>query len=239
MKERPILFSGPMVRAILDGRKTVTRRVCQVQPFRDRYGLWHAFYPWGEGGHGIYETESEMRAEFDRLMLARCPYGQAGDRLYVREAHYRYGHWEPVPGVRTKTGRQKWRFVPDTDEIRYEPPEHFRKGRHHKDPETKAWYKRLPRFMPRSVARLLLPVVSVSLERLQDISDADAIAEGIAYHRSPRDSFGYRAPSKEAFAHLWDSINSKPRKRKDGTHGQDISWKVNPWVWVVEFEVAR
>lgn len=241
-RERPILFSGPMVRAILEGRKTQTRRVCPVQPFQDDDGLWHCYYPWGEGGHGIYETEAEMRAEYDRIMLARCPYGEAGDRLWVREAHYRFGHWEPVPGVRTKTGRQKWRFVADTKELRYEAPPEFRKGRHHKDPETKAWHLRLPRFMPRGACRLVLPVVDVRLQWLQDISEADARAEGIdtsVVAPSPHGVYGIRprnyGSARDCFADLWDSINGKPRKRADGTMGPDISWSANPMVYVVTF----
>lgn len=220
MKERPILFSGPMVRAMLDRRKTVTRRAYTYRP-QD-----HVDHPRGP------------------LYCLPSPYGAPGDRLWVREPHYRFGHWEQVPGVRTKTGRQKWRFVPDTEEILYEAPAEYRKGRHHKDPETKAWHLRLPRFMPRAACRLVLPVVAVRLERLQDISEADARAEGIERHvdegvtyYGPHDR-GIACPIT-AFSWLWDSINGQPRKRSDGSLGPDISWKANPWVFVVTFEVPR
>src|SRR5262245_13408907 len=80
MKERPILFSAPMVRALLAETKTQTRRISFPQPVLVD-GLWHVLYPWGEGGHGIHETERALREEYDRLLLAHCPHGRAGDRL--------------------------------------------------------------------------------------------------------------------------------------------------------------
>jgi hypothetical protein len=86
--ERPILMSAPMVRPILDGTKSQTRRVIKPQPTH--------FNPAG----------APRRARPDRSPsdVVRCPYGRPGDRLWVREEHYRFGHWEPVPGVKTKTG---------------------------------------------------------------------------------------------------------------------------------------
>lgn len=93
MKERGILFTGEMVNAILQDRKLMSRRVCRVQPVLETgvdEPFWNVLYPWGEGGHGIYSTESEMRAEFDRLLLAHCPYGHPGDRLWVRETWLEY-----------------------------------------------------------------------------------------------------------------------------------------------------
>jgi hypothetical protein len=167
VKERPILFSGPMVRAIREGRKTQTRRVVMPlpprgasDPSRMTTGRW-LFSTFGQGW--------------------RCPYGEAGDRLWVREDHYRYGHWEEVPGVRTKKGRQKWRFVADTQKVLFEPPEgvEVRLGRHHKDPGTRAWHKRLGRFMPRAFMRTLLEVVKIRLERVWEVTDADILREGV------------------------------------------------------------
>lgn len=200
MKERPILFSAPMVRALLAGTKTQTRRVVKPQP-------------------ETADVENRRIVPYigagDRLARElRCPYGGPGDHLWVREDHYRYGHWEPLPGVRTKTGRMKWRFVAETDEIRFDPPASFRKGRHTKDPETPAWHKRLGRFMPRAFSRLTLELTEVRVERVQDMSEADAIAEGWM-HPEIEPLVWYR--------HLWESINGPG------------SWGANPWVWVVSF----
>jgi hypothetical protein len=207
VKERPILFSGPMVRAILAGRKTQTRRVVKFN-YAGRVKLgrkqWH-----------INDTNS----------ILACPYGKPGDRLWVREEHYRFGHWEPVPGVQTKGGRQKWKFVADTTELRYNDnaPEAYRKGMHKETPDYRFWHKRLARFMPRIASRITLEITKVRVERLQDITEADARAEG-----ADKLDFGFARPSerglhKLGFRKIWQSIN-----------GPD-SWAANPWVWVIEF----
>jgi hypothetical protein len=158
----------------------------------------------------------------------------------VKEEHYRFGHWEPVPGVRTKTGRMKWRFVSDCDKVLYEPPAEYRKGRHHKDPATPAWHKRLARFMPRWASRLTLEITEVRVQRLQEISEEDAKAEGIrtdilpacgdhpdllCYVSEPDDNHAYRY-AREAFAKTWDVINGKC---------PGCSWEANPFVWVIGF----
>lgn len=214
MKKRPILFSTPMVQANLDGRKTVTRRVMKPGV---PIGSWE-------------ET------------ITHCRYGKVGDILWVREEHYRYGHWEPVSEIKTPTGRQKWKFVPDKKEVLYSdnPPPEFRKGRHHKDPATSAWHKRLARFMPYDSCRLFLKITDIQAERLQDITEEQAIAEG-AEPRSHRcGGFGYyeaggdtyececmsfdNSPEVEGFRELWESINGVG------------SWDENPFVWAVSFE---
>lgn len=183
MRELPILFSGPMVRAILEGRKTQTRRILKVQPPPDCGRLIVETYPPTRvdrdgneyPGEEIFGVTSE---DGDFGLKSRY---KVGDRLWVREEHYRFGHWEPVPGVKTKAGRMKWRFVPDSDGCLFESGRHvaFRRGRHHKDPETPAWHKRIGRFMPRALSRLTLEVTDVRVERLQDISEEDALAEGV------------------------------------------------------------
>lgn len=214
IEERPILFSGEMPRATLEKRKTQTRRVV-------KFNL-----------SGRVERAGRQWHIDDPSAVLACPYGQIGDRLWVKEEHYRFGHWEPVPGVKTKTGRMKWRFVADTDEVLYSPPAEFRKGRHHHDPETSAWHKRLGRFMPRSAARTLLEIVDIRVERLLDISEEDAIAEGCqgeqvrlpdTCYGSGGEIVGYSA--KTDFIALWDSINAK----------RGYYWEDNPLVWVIEF----
>lgn len=241
MKERPILFSGPMVRAILEGRKTQTRRI--VKPMSGMQKEWLDSdminsVPHGDmmaGGWQMHHPLAGTRHKFNGRIVdepynsplgwIRCPYGQPGDRLWVREEHFRFGHWEPVSGVRTKGGRQKWKFVADTHEILFASPESFRKGRHHKDPATPAWHKRLARFMPRAASRITLEITVVRVERLNGISEANAKAEG-ATPTVPiyGDCGGYpHEGHRDGFRSLWESINGEG------------SWAANPWVWVIEF----
>lgn len=234
IKERPILFSAPMIRAILAGRKTQTRRV--VKPSNSTVlgypasQFWHSL-DWSRvridpntGGMGLDIAGNQylhVGAPNDAEFRVRSKF-ETGARLWVRETHYRFGHWESVPGVKTKTGRMKWRFVADTTECRFDAPESFRKGRHHKDPATPAWHKRLARFMPRSLVRLTLEVTGVRVERVQDITEADAVAEGAL---TLGDDAGMGADTAyNRFCGLWMKIN-----------GED-SWKANPWVWVVSFK---
>lgn len=214
MKERPILFSGPMVRAILDVRKTQTRRVVKPQP--QKSGRWWSWKNWEGSDDG--DRFGPMLAS---IISANSSYGAPGDRLWVREEHYRFGHWEPVPGVRTKTGRMKWRFVADSQEVCFDAPDIFRKGRHHKDPGTPAWHKRLARFMPRLASRITLEITDVRVERLQDISEEDAMAEGCEWQHwtFPNST----TPGKTSYCVLWESINGAG------------SWDANPWVCVVSF----
>lgn len=241
IKQRPILFSTPMVQAILDGRKTMTRRIIKS---KHESGLFQASTAQYEPNFpGYYHEKSIQSLDWDERTVdggdVLCPYGNIGDILWVREEHYRYGHWEEVEGAYTPTGKQKWCFVAETDEVKYSdnPPEEFRGGMHNADPETSMWYKRLARFMPKEVCRLFLRIKDIRVERLYDISEEDAIAEGapdevpvyglhpLKPKSKPKWYAGTMAVShKEGFKHLWESIN-----------GPD-NWKANPWVWVVSFE---
>ncbi len=229
MKERPISYSPPMVRARRAGRKTQTRRSGAIQS--DQYTELGA-EPIGHATKGTV-IQATYRAFPNggtaRWAICECPYGIPGDRLWIREEHYRFGHWEKISGVRTKTGRQKWRFVADSEEVRYgeNPPETFRKGRSNQDPQTKAWHKRLARFMPRRLSRSLDEIVSVRVERLQAISEEDAQAEGIATIRDEWSGqcgdFDETLSDLKLFEFLWESINGEG------------AWALNSWVWVVTF----
>ncbi len=231
MKEPPILFSAPMARAIHDGRKTQTRRSMKPQP-PSSYRLVHirtqdTDYNPITGVAGLYAGfDTRPDDDLDPLYY-RSPYGQPGDRLWAREEHFRFGHWEMIPGVKTKGGRQKWKFVADDGYVRFadEPgaPKTFRKGRHHKDPSTPAWHKRLARFMPRKFSRITLEITGVRIERLKDISEADAKAEGIIVWESDRLQRGDSA-GRQDYKALWESINGPG------------SWALNPWVWVITFK---
>lgn len=214
MRERPIPFSAPMVRAILTGWKAQTRRACKARTQNQADIIAGAIMDDMAGkDDGVHEGAAWQRFG--------CPYGQPGDRLWVREEHYRFGHWETVPGKTTKGGRLKWRFVADSDEVLYAAPVIYRKGRHSKDPATRAWHKRLARFMPQTLSRITLEVVAVRVERLQDISRGDCMAEGC-----PFPNMAGQTDPVAWYQELWESINGAG------------SWAANPWVWVVEFRNA-
>lgn len=212
-KEIPILFSTPMVQAILDGRKTMTRRVIKFPK-----------------GWVPLDNAWDWVALQDFYPKWHCPYGKHGDLLWVREAHYRYGRW--VKNGATKTGKQKWRFTPDSGfpNIRYQdnPPAKVEKISY----RGTGWYKRSSLFMPKDIARIWLEVTGVRVERLQEISEKDAKAEGVEQNRdgSWHDYISpdrlWQDAAKPSFQSLWMNINGEG------------SWEANPWVWVIEFKVV-
>ena len=241
MKETPILFSAPMVRAILAGEKTQTRRIVKVDEDRlevstDSEGQ-QLLMIHGEGCAGACDYDCGA-------VELNCPHGKPGDQLWIRETYYQLGHWEEAKGQLTKGGKQKQAFIPDSDEIHFETPSYFRKARCWNTPDYSIMHKRLARFMPRSASRTMLEIVSVRVERLNAINDDDAIAEGVnpAPYFIPSEDMGiipYTDPEKinwkdgktaiprARFAALWESI-----------YGPG-SWSANPWVWVVEFKPAN
>jgi hypothetical protein len=195
MKTRPILFNGDMVRAILDGRKTQTRRVIKPQP------------------HDISDrTSEEVNAAWQEgFVSVKCPYGAVGDLLWVRETH---GY----------DGSGNCRYHADDNEI---------EGNWML---VKGWCPCTN--MPRGASRITLEITGVRVERLQDISEDDAIAEGVEgfgdglwrdYSIKPEDNEGhnYFRTAKESYQSLWQSINRK---------NQGTFWDANPWVWVIEFK---
>jgi hypothetical protein len=208
VKERPILFSAPMVRAILDGRKTVTRRACKPQPSANAHTTSAEGCPMG----AWWETGKHLN---------RCPFGQIGDRLYVRETFNR-----------TNPGGAEGVYYYRADG---EFPKSIGGG---KFTDAESWKPSI--HMPRAASRILLEITDVRVERLQDGDGETAlesryVAEGI--HRIHHgDGAHYFHPFKsepgpgnwidpfDAWRELWVSIN-----------GAD-SWNSNPWVWVVEFK---
>jgi hypothetical protein len=179
MTERGILFSAPMVRALLDGVKTQTRRALKDKAL-------------------AYVGDPER-------VLCLCPYGKPGDRLWVRETFFAYGRWERRFDEDKR--RDEWRFVDMTVECgrsyRYAaaaPALPVEKGRS----TTPGWTTRPGLFMPRAASRILLEVVAVRVERLQAISEADAWAEGIATTSTGID--GTLSP-QASYRSLWERIN--------------------------------
>lgn len=191
VKERPILFSGPMIRAILEGRKTQTRRVMKPQPAP------HPKYPhlieWGEAGWS--DNIRSLHPMPGHSLSTRCPYGVVGDRLWVREGFIRHASIPQLVG-----------YVADGCEA------------------TEQWERRSPSIhMPRRFSRITLEVAAVRVERLQEISHLDRMAEGMKIQGSEHMVPG---PATEVgFRMLWDSINAK----------RGYGWDANPWVWAVSF----
>jgi hypothetical protein len=219
-----------MVRAVLEGRKTQTRRVIkspaknmQASGMRVIERIVDGIRDWRMRlKSGAWEEYTHHK------FLDKCPYGMPGDRLWVRETWKPTGLFWDMPNMRTQACS---RFVYRADD------EHLKRDTHIK------WRPSI--HMPRWASRIQLEVVSVRVERVQDIKNDDAIAEGIecehAYDGTP--GFGidmgmwYRDYSssvrsaktqdpRESFESLWDSIN-----------GKKYPWDSNPWVWVVEFKV--
>jgi hypothetical protein len=179
MKDHPILFSAPMVRALLDGSKTQTRRVVKPMhlPFVENLTANFLDGKWGE-----------------RPM----PYGQPGDRLWVREA------WAPI----RDGAKNAWYRADMCEATLNGAPPGFR------------WRPSI--HMPRWASRITLEVTGVRVERLVDISEADAIREGVS-----ADKYAYKGLDRaysRAFSDLWENINGPG------------SWEANPWVWVIEFK---
>ncbi|MBG7376480.1 hypothetical protein I5G56_11935 [Pseudomonas aeruginosa] len=196
MKERPILFTGPMVRAILEGRKTVTRRVVTPQP--DFLG-------------SMVDPNTPFKT-LDAGLHARitCPYGEPGDRLWVREAWAADAQVDAIAPSDLSQGEPIW--YPADLSVRQTGCSMISKGR-----------VRPSIHMPRWACRILLEITAVRVERLQDISNDQAIAEGIDTH--PMGFYGNGCiTAGGAFLELWESINGDGR------------WADNPWVWVIEFK---
>jgi hypothetical protein len=214
--ERPILFSAPMVRAILAGQKTQTRRVLRDQDPIDLGAFVH-------GAH------LSRRPVFDkvanavighRLAAVHCPYGVPGDRLWVREAHA-FSVDDPE-GLHWRDDPSNWDVIYRADE--QQPSGGWRNSEGEVIPAP--WRPSI--HMPRWASRITLEITGVRVERLQDISDDDARQEGVAeWARGALSPQGQREICRqEGFEMLWKQINGAE------------SWDANPWVWVVEFKRA-
>lgn len=208
MITKPILFNADMIKAILSGQKTQTRRIVKLPP-------------WSTGDWGDFELDDLGTAlaiceKTTCWVEVKSPYGGAGDHLWVREKH--------------------------TIECPYGPPNECDNPDHViywaaeseivRDSITAKWRPSI--FMPRWASRITLRVKSGRVERLQDIIETDAIAEGVEQvsdglfrcYQNPEK--GCRTSATASFMSLWDSINEK----------RGYGWDTNPWVWVTEFDGA-
>ncbi len=228
MKERPILFSGPMVRAILERRKTMTRRVMDIdhKHFVECQGFRiveeNIFQTAGNlRNHGVMASGlyAEMLGDayYDlKVELIRCPFGQPGDRLWVRET------WGDITADHPlcKDGRKP--TSGDRIVYRANPADDYQWGIDKSGQGDFCWRPSI--HMPRWASRILLEITAVRVERVQDISSRDAWNEGaICSCTSP---VPWCAGNIETFHAFWDSINAK----------RGYGWDANPWVWVIEFK---
>jgi len=210
MKEKPILFNAEMVRAILAGKKTQTRRVIKPVEHCARFELSEG---WPEAGPCWLPTSNSGKVGIFNKYFHRCPYGARYGVLWVRET------WR-LAAQCTRYYKADGGFTLGSFVDYERASERVKSG---------AWIPSI--HMPRAVCRLELMVAAVRVERVQDITEEDAKAEGVT---AEIDLPQYIARYSTAFRRLWDSVNGKPRN-----DGVDISWAANPWVWVVEFKVGK
>jgi hypothetical protein len=186
MKQRPIIMSAESVQAILDGRKTQTRRVIKkpekwtIEKQDDELYLYEDIY----GDH--------------HNVIEKCPYGQIGDRLWVKES-YTFANFGKVTIYKSDKKDQfgeDWKITAS---------------------QTNSW--KSPLFMPRSASRITLEITNIRVERLQDITEDDAIAEGFISNKDLKEI------ARLNFELAWDKLNEK----------RGYSWDSNPFVWVIEF----
>jgi hypothetical protein len=243
VKEHPILFSSPIIRAILESRKSQTRRIIKPQPeLSESVGfVWkgRAF------GKAISGGEEGTRNNFIRSHIGKspvCPYGVPGDKLWVKEA-WRVGNthdertpnqiWEHLTeigrGVTVLYEAGGWRSIAPVErvEVKYE---------YDKPMPGWAGRKRSSMFMPRLFSRITLEITDVRVQRLNEISDEDCIAEGIDYDKGTMhcanyldlkddERIGRWLGPKGSYASLWEKINGKG------------SWDANPWLWCLSFRM--
>ena len=221
MKEHPILFNAPMVRALLDGSKTQTRRIVKPQPDISPEGNIRGWW--------LNRPLAGLLLPKKQDITIHSPFGQAGDQLWVREKF-------SGPHYQRKSAPAEWN---ECDPIWYWADN---------DPESGDWTKPKPSIhMPRWASRIQLEITDVRVELLNNISEADAISEGILSVRTDeweRKHFtqwralfdaaceaGEKPPigpsPSRAYQALWESINGAG------------SWDANPWVWVIEFRRAK
>lgn len=245
-RERPILFSGPMVRAILDGRKTMTRRVMSPQPPAG----FESGDEWAPGYYGLLQPlqngEPMEPGPRDRWGVSDadgewgiwCPYGAPGDRLWVRESWYYDIPPHELPKARPDDFDDLSLYFRADGECCEQIPEC-----QCSDVGKPQWKPSI--HLPRWASRITLVVESVRVERVQEISEADILAEGVGglqlsdarerrierrrcvqqYRGRPDLVNDSEFARRERFRELWDSINAK----------RGFGWDANPWVWVIGF----
>lgn len=225
IKERPILFSTPMLQAVLDGRKTMTRRVIKPQPPHEISDIFcdNDYFPTIIDRRGIEQPGPKTFGAYDEYgeWGVKCPF-PPGTRLWVKENLIRIPWADGIDGIAYAADNE-----PAWDMTR---------------PCRWVWKKNSlsSMFMPRNLARILLEVTNVRVERVQEITEEDAIAEGFepvpcfcsergAYGCTDCMNTGRLEPALLPFHDTWDDLNAK----------RGYGWLANPWVWVITFKRAE
>ena len=204
MNEKPILFNTEMVKAILEGRKTQTRRVVT------------------QGKKFHQPPTSNAIPDMHEYGNIHCPYGNTDDYLWVRET------WraEELGDDRNNPGLDGIRYRADNAFIEINnTQEASHRWLDARGDHGDKWRPSI--FMPRWASRITLEIIDVRVERVQDASIADLIAEGCPEEYWPENCGGFGHAVSGWFEHLWDTINVS------------YTWQSNPWVWVVEFEMRK
>lgn len=230
---KPILFSTPMVQAILEERKTMTRRILKPQPeIYEKNGKEMIRH---ETKKHVIQTELKNAAQ--QFIGIPCPYGEVGDILWVRETCVKACISEDGEGPISGENWRYW-YRADSDWMKHEWDHSGKDG----PQDSPSWKPSI--FMPKEACRIFLEIIDIKVERLNEISEQDCISEGIKSHleeltKEPRfknymeDASGYGHPDydypttydpKYSFQTLWQSIN--------GEEG----WDKNPWVWAITFK---
>lgn len=213
MKETPILFKTEMVKAALDGNKSNTRRTKGLEKINEDPNVWHKPFFDNVTRHWNF-----WQVNTGDVLSVKCPYGGAGDLLWVRET-WRIEKENPVRDLNTMA-------IIDYDK----PTIQYKADKLPHIQEILKPYWKPAIFMFKKDARLWLEIISVRPERLQEITEEDAIAEGVErlgdqyveyFRKEPYTTYSARI----AFESLWDSINAKKHP-----------WESNPWVWRIEFK---
>jgi hypothetical protein len=252
MKFTPLLMRGELVRETLADVKTETRRVINRQPPERESPAsnpfnWSRVEKVGPWFHIMSDNPNGM-------FTVKCPYGVVGDRIWVKETHWRWGRWSR--GVHRKTGKPCWNFKPlpppTGNPVLFSEPSQPKKLSKWSERYTARWHKRPSLFMPLKLSRLTLEITNVKVERVKDITAAAVRAEGVHIPHTlvrstqkfkPSDywpvgweklkrlpGFGDQLLIAE-YASLWDTINAD----RDAKY----TWAKNPWVWVVQYRPHR
>lgn len=210
MKESPILFNGEMVRAILDGMKTQTRRAIPEK-------ILEKYYSYDDWCDSVMPRDISCSRQYEKeYFMDRFPFGKVGDRLWVRETFWHALNWHTNINGELEShwdGRNVLGYDADGFSI-----------------GKRSCAKRPSIHMPRWASRITLEITNIRVERLQDISDEDAKAEGAPDYEEgvdapPPDDGEYKWSYQRSFQNVWDSIYK--------------NWSENPWVWAIEFKVIN
>ena len=202
VKERGLICTGESVRAILDDRKTMMRRVVKLpRPMEKPHLYFNVSDEWT-----VYDDATTPKSDWHSIA---CPYGKPGDRLFVRETWLQWD-WEDLGTEPQSADTLRFRADGDIPAVKWRPSI----------------------FMPRWASRITLEITNVRVERLQDISEEDAKAEGVPIDDSPCDharqrceDIGCLGPGyRSSFCDRWEDIN-----------GKKYPWSSNPWVWCISF----